>query len=102
MYGNQALLSLGADGQAGDLYVYDAGGKTALSMSGATGELGLHVDGLRTITLDGSRAKVTVGSTANGVVEIKDSAGTVRIRLSADSGQIECFDKTGKSTATLG
>lgn len=101
VYGDQALLTLGADGQAGDLFAYDSGGKTALSMTGSTGQLGLHVDGQRTITLDGAQAKVTVGSTANGVVDIKDSAGTVRIRLSADTASIEFFDKTGKSTGTL-
>jgi len=101
VYGDQALLTLGTEGQAGDLYAYDTGGNTALSMNGSSGQLGLHVDGQRTITLDGSQAKVTVGSTANGVVEIKDSAGTVRIRLSADDSTIEFFDETGTRTATL-
>jgi hypothetical protein len=99
LYGEQALMTLGADGQAGDLFVYDSGGATAFSMSG--GELGLHVNGNRTITLDGPQAKVSVGSTGNGVVEIKDNAGTVRIRLSASTSTIEFFDAAGNSTATL-
>lgn len=101
VYGDKALLTLGADGQAGDLYTYDAAGKLALSVSGATRQLALYVDGLPTISLDGTRATVTVGSTANGVLEVVDNAGTVRIRLSADTGTIEFFDKTGASTAVL-
>jgi hypothetical protein len=99
VFGEQALINLGTEGQAGDLFVYDRGGKTALSMTG--GQLGLHVNGQRTITLDGSQAKVSVGSTGNGVVELKDSAGTVRIRLSAATNSIEFFDATGSSTAIL-
>lgn len=99
LYGEQALMTLGTDGQAGDIFVYDGGGETGCSISGD--ELGLHVDGHRTITLDGSQAKVSVGSTGNGVVELKDSAGTVRIRLSAATSSIEFFDATGNSTAAL-
>jgi hypothetical protein len=99
LYGEQALMTLGTDGQAGDIFVYDGGGELGCSTSG--GVLGLHVDGHRTITLDGSQAKVSVGSTGNGVVELKDSAGTVRIRLSAATSSIEFFDATGNSTAAL-
>ena len=97
-----ATLSLGSDGQDGDVTVMNSDGDVAIQLDGGINQVRLVHDGLTTIKLDGIAGFVTVGANGeDGTIDLLNSAGDVTIRLSGESGTIEFRDSNGNVVLTL-
>jgi hypothetical protein len=81
-------------GTGGELHVSNADGEQYVSVS--SGKLNVNVDGLPTITLDGTLATVTIGLAGAGTINVQDGKGNNTIVLDGRTGNITCKTVNGK------
>jgi hypothetical protein len=62
----------------------------------SSGKLNVNVDGLPTITLDGTLATVTIGLAGAGTVNVQDGNGNNTIILDGSTGNIVCKTINGQ------
>ena len=86
-----ANIILGGSGQNGDLVLRDSQGRQRIFLVGGQADIRLEQpDGSISVFLDGERGAITLGGpgTQGGVLNLRNSAGSDRIRLDAGSGNI--------------